>query len=135
MKTPSILLGLIASLFLIQNSVAAEVYTCTVNGKTIYQGKPCLGKELNVKVQQSQARIKGQQAAREKERAERDARKDPAIGMSAAAAEKSSWGYPDNVNKTATAFGTNEQWVYRGTGYAKSRYLYFRNGILTSIQD
>lgn len=30
-------------LLLVQSSFAAEVYTCTVNGKTVYQGKPCKG--------------------------------------------------------------------------------------------
>lgn len=30
-------------LLFIQNSFAAEVYTCTVSGKTVYQGKPCKG--------------------------------------------------------------------------------------------
>lgn len=33
----------ITLLFLIQNSFAAEIYTCTVSGKTVYQGKPCKG--------------------------------------------------------------------------------------------
>lgn len=30
-------------LLLAQNSLATEVYTCTTNGKTVYQGKPCKG--------------------------------------------------------------------------------------------
>ncbi len=34
-----------------------------------------------------------------------------------------------------TAYGVSEQWVYRGTGFAKNRYLYFKNGILTSMQE
>jgi hypothetical protein len=114
---------------------AGEIYTCTVNGKTVYQGKPCAGKELSEKIKQSQAKIKGQQAAAEKERAEWAARKEPHIGMTETEAEKSTWGYPDDVNKTVTTHGISEQWVYRGLGYTKSRYLYFRNGILTSIQD
>lgn len=33
----------IALLILAQNSFAAEVYTCNINGKTVYQGKPCKG--------------------------------------------------------------------------------------------
>ena len=39
-----------------------------------------------------------------------------------------SWGEPEKVNKTTTKSGTSEQWVY----YAN--YLYFEDGILTSIQ-
>ncbi len=39
-----------------------------------------------------------------------------------------SWGEPEKVNKTTTKNGIREQWVY----YAN--YLYFEDGILTSIQ-
>ncbi|OIK22675.1 hypothetical protein [Bacillus amyloliquefaciens] len=39
------------------------------------------------------------------------------------------WGRPMSINKTTTASGINEQWVY-GT-----RYLYFDNGVLTTIQE
>ena len=41
----------------------------------------------------------------------------------------SSWGRPQKVNKTHGSFGTHEQWVYGGG------YLYFENGILTSVQN
>ncbi|HCM30304.1 MAG TPA: hypothetical protein DIC32_00280 [Acinetobacter radioresistens] len=129
-----LLLVVMTSVLLIQSSFAAEVYTCTVNGKTVYQGKPCPGKELNARVQQSQAAIKRQQAVREKERAERDARKEPHIGMTKSEAEKSTWGYPDKVNTTTTAKNEFEQWVYR-TPYSGSKYLHFTNGKLTSISN
>jgi Domain of unknown function (DUF4124) len=129
-----LLLVVMTSVLLIQSSFAAEVYTCTVNGKTVYQGKPCPGKELNARVQQSQAAIKRQQAVREKERAERDARKEPRIGMTKSEAEKSTWGYPDKVNTTTTAKNEFEQWVYR-TPYSGSKYLHFTNGKLTSISN
>lgn len=39
------------------------------------------------------------------------------------------WGRPMSINKTTTASGINEQWVYG------SRYLYFDNGVLTTIQE
>lgn len=122
------------SVLLIQGSFAAEVYTCTVSGKTVYQGKPCVGKELSDKVKQSQAKIKGQQAATEKERAEWNARKEPRIGMTKSEAEKSAWGYPDKINTTTTANNEFEQWVYR-TPYSGSKYLHFTNGRLTSISN
>lgn len=41
-----------------------------------------------------------------------------------------SWGKPDDVNKTSGSFGVHEQWVY-----GNSSYLYFENGILTTIQN
>ena len=41
-----------------------------------------------------------------------------------------SWGKPKSINKSTGAWGVHEQWVY-GDG----NYLYFENGILTSIQN
>jgi hypothetical protein len=41
----------------------------------------------------------------------------------------SSWGAPDHINRTVTAAGTREQWVY-----GPRSYLYFENGVLTGIQ-
>lgn len=56
--------------------------------------------------------------------------KPPAIGMASWQARATTWGSPDKVNKTTTARGTREQWVY-GSG----RYLYFDNDRLTAIQQ
>jgi hypothetical protein len=43
---------------------------------------------------------------------------------------RDSWGEPDDINKTITSYGTNEQWVY---GYS---YVYFdENGQITAIQN
>ena len=42
---------------------------------------------------------------------------------------RESWGKPERINKTTTAWGVHEQWVY---GY---NYLYFEKGILTTIQN
>ncbi len=52
------------------------------------------------------------------------------IGMSKEQALASSWGKPQKVNRTISAYGEREQWVYGG-----SNYLYFENGTLTSIQN
>ena len=43
-----------------------------------------------------------------------------------------SWGKPDDINSTIGSWGTHEQWVY---GEIYCSYLYFENGILTSIQN
>lgn len=40
-----------------------------------------------------------------------------------------SWGNPDKVNKSVGPWGVHEQWVY------ESRYLYFKNGHLSSFQS
>jgi hypothetical protein len=50
------------------------------------------------------------------------------IGMTGEQVRKSSWGRPKSINETITARGKHEQWVYGGN------YLYFENGVLTSIQ-
>ncbi len=51
------------------------------------------------------------------------------IGMSKQDVLDSSWGRPKDINRTTTARGTREQWVYDGG------YLYFEDGVLTSIQN
>lgn len=53
-----------------------------------------------------------------------------AIGMSQDDVLASSWGKPQKINSTHTARHTREQWVY-GNG----NYLYFEDGVLTSIQN
>ncbi|HME26491.1 MAG TPA: hypothetical protein VKI44_35060 [Acetobacteraceae bacterium] len=40
-----------------------------------------------------------------------------------------SWGRPNRVNRTTTAAGEREQWVYPG-----QHYLYFENGRLAAVQ-
>ena len=56
--------------------------------------------------------------------------KGVSIGMSQDEALASNWGKPVRINRTITAHGTNEQWVYGG-----GNYLYFENGKLTAIQN
>lgn len=61
---------------------------------------------------------------------ERAARGGVTIGMTTAQVLKSNWGKPNNVNRTLTANGAHEQWVYHD-----HNFLYFENGILTAIQN
>lgn len=51
------------------------------------------------------------------------------IGMSQQEVVDSSWGRPRTINRTTRASGTQEQWVYDGG------YLYFEDGVLTTIQN
>ncbi len=51
------------------------------------------------------------------------------VGMTAEMCEES-WGKPMNINRSTGRWGDHEQWVYYG-----SNYLYFENGILSSIQN
>lgn len=41
------------------------------------------------------------------------------------------WGFPSKKNKTTTAYGTSEQWVYEGDSIF---YLYLENGHVTAWQ-
>lgn len=50
------------------------------------------------------------------------------IGMTASMCREA-WGTPIDINRTTGSWGVHEQWVYYDS------YLYFENGILTTIQD
>ena len=52
------------------------------------------------------------------------------LGMTKQQVIDSSWGEPNDINTSIGSWGVHEQWVY-GNG----NYLYFENGILTSIQN
>lgn len=52
------------------------------------------------------------------------------LGMSQKRVLASNWGEPRDVRRTTGRFGVHEQWVYGG-----GRYLYFENGVLTTIQE
>jgi hypothetical protein len=76
------------------------------------------------------AREKLVAAAMAKDRAERK-KEGVRIGMTVQEVIESSWGKPEHVNRTTSTYGTREQWVYPGY----HNYLYFENGVLTSIQN
>lgn len=61
---------------------------------------------------------------------EKDIIKEPSIGMTADEVRKSTWGAPNKINKDTFSWGTTEQWVY--SGY---KYIYFKNGLVTSISE
>lgn len=74
-----------------------------------------------------QERIQEQSRIREEEKAKKI---DPRIGMTTnQILHNSKWGKPYSINTTIDASGKYEQWIY-GNG----KYLYFKNGKLTSIQ-
>ena len=53
-------------------------------------------------------------------------------GMTAAQA-RGVLGDPDKVNRSRTATGESEQWIYR-QGRNRSQYVYFRNDVVTTVQ-
>jgi hypothetical protein len=50
------------------------------------------------------------------------------IGMAPHEVVASSWGKPQRINRTTSASGVREQWVY-----ANGNYLYFEDGLLATI--
>lgn len=60
----------------------------------------------------------------------------PQVGMTADEVRATSWGEPADINKTTTADGVSEQWVYYNPiSHIPDRYVYLDNGIVTSIQE
>lgn len=54
----------------------------------------------------------------------------PQVGMTDVEVLSTFWGQPTDINKTTTASGVSEQWVY-----SNNRYVYLENGIVTAIQE
>jgi hypothetical protein len=54
------------------------------------------------------------------------------LGMTKEQVLASAWGKPSHINTSTYTFGTKEQWVY---DRFQNGYLYFDNGILTSISN
>ena len=54
------------------------------------------------------------------------------LGMDAEQLQ-ASWGRPADINRTVSAYGVREQWVYRYS--STTRYVYLEDGIVTSWQD
>jgi hypothetical protein len=82
--------------------------------------------------QEREAERERKAAAKQRQIAAAQAKKPGArIGMSPEQVTKeTSWGKPNHINRTTTAHGVHEQWVYGG-----GNYLYFENGRLTAIQN
>ncbi len=54
----------------------------------------------------------------------------PKVGMTEYDAENTMWGRPSERNRTVTAYGTREQWVF-GNG----RFAYLENGRVTAVSS
>lgn len=119
-------------LFLFQSSFASEVFTCTVNSKTVFQGKPCAGsKALINKVNQAKANEQAKELAKyryEVEMREMSSRKEPSIGMTTTQVGKSTWGYPKSYSETQSLNGLSEFWHYES-----GKMIYFKNGRVALI--
>ena len=123
---------------------AWAINKCSIDGQVVFQDAACPGKGETVRVLgagQADPNSQGSQywqreSARQKRSAaleENIAQRKVAIGMTADEVV-SSWGRPDKVNKTITASGTSEQWVYEGRKH-RNQYVYLDNGVVRSIQS
>lgn len=59
---------------------------------------------------------------------------EPSIGMTHEEVRNSTWGNPDKINKDTYSWGTTEQWVYKDGKYS-NKYIYFKNGYVSSISE
>jgi hypothetical protein len=73
-----------------------------------------------------------QEVARQEEAREAECKRrgPPKVGMTKAQVFKTCWGETGRINRTVTANGVFEQYVYSDTSY-----VYFENGIVTAIQN
>lgn len=78
------------------------------------------------KLEEEERKIKEQK----REELKRKKSEGVSIGMTQEEVLQSSWGKPEDINKTITKYGTREQWVY-----GNNNYLYFEDGILVTIQN
>lgn len=89
-------------------------------------------KKYNAKRDKERTKIEAERKAEQKEQQIDSSTRNPKpvrIGMTDEAVLTEGWGRPDKINRTTTATGVSEQWVY---GY---KYLYFEDGVLVTIQN
>lgn len=84
---------------------------------------------LDVEIRVAQELAQANAARADADWKAREARGGIRIGMTMKKVRDSTWGDPEKINRTITINGTTEQWVY------SNGYLYFKNGILTTIQN
>lgn len=104
----------------------AQVYRCTVDGKTVYSDKPCgaASKSVNVGGNTVAAPTATEQLQHEAVMGR------IAVGMTAQQVERA-WGKPRAINTDVRESGQREQWVYERDG--GDAYVYLQNGRVTSF--
>ena len=84
------------------------------DGRTVYANAPLVGTtDIDPAIAAAECKRRGA----------------PRIGMTYKQVEATCWGKPDHVNRSETSGATSDQYVY-----GDDRYVYLRNGIVTSIQ-
>lgn len=152
---------LLVLLLAAQGAAGAQFYKCTgPDGKVNFTDSPCAASEavqtldrvppqgldkVFKDIEDSKARrAENERVWAERERAEatrlyrRQAHAGLELGMTASQVRAHPvWGGPDEVNATRLPGLTREQWVYGvdPENEYERMYLYFDNGVLTTIQD
>lgn len=114
--------------------ISSNLYADTFDSKMyIYKdedGKVQLKRVDIEKDSQNQLKIDPSIEEMARKKAELAKKPDARIGMTAnEVLNHTHWGKPEDIRTTVNAQGKFEQWVY-----SFSRYLYFKNGRLISIQ-
>lgn len=65
-----------------------------------------------------------------KEKISTEVMEKPTIGMTSEEVKNSTWGEPEDINKDTYSWGIKEQWCY-----PDNKYIYFEDGIVTSISE
>ncbi len=86
---------------------------------------------LNLQLAEAKAKVKADTASRAQVAKATVKRYPVRIGMTTQEVLETGWGKPMHLNRTTTAAGTREPWVYP----RYRSYLYFTDGILTSVQN
>lgn len=136
----------------------AQVYRCTVDGRTVFSDQPC-AEEGNVQevrifdhgpsAEDAAAARARANALRERtaaEQAQGEAQREfnrqvtnaiaarrVLVGMTADDVRRS-WGEPGKINRSVSGSSVREQWVYDRGNY-RMQYVYLTNGEVTGIQS
>jgi hypothetical protein len=116
----------IASYMEVINNPKALPFDRATSMQQLARDYPELGKPYEARAKQLFEQAERQAAAAGKAQRKREG---VAIGMTAEDVLASSWGRHERVNRTITASGEREQWVYPGFNY-----LYIVNGRVAAIQ-
>lgn len=112
----------------LENQTISDMYNNATNEVNRIEAERKAQEEAERKAQQQKAEEERKQ--REAEEKARKKSQGVTIGMTQQEVLDSMWGEPERINRTVTENHVYEQWVY---GYPN--YLYFTDGILTSIQN
>lgn len=108
-------------------TVNAEVYRCKDGDKTVYTDKPCAtGTKIDIRKDNIDEAAAATELA--------ILRRQIHVGMTMDQVKRA-WGPPSSINRTLTSRSIREQWVYHPFGEAHGNYVYFVDGIVTTIQN